>query len=406
MDPENDQEACPCESGLPFPQCCGVPGRTALSADVSLYLPERESEKSVRVTSQIQAAIDTFDRNPDLFPARINFFDDKAFFVKMSPHWYRESVFLDPGRIKGTFVAEASLHWVQEKTDVIQWQPLAFIFHTAFCGSTLMSQALDALYETVPLREPEVLGNLMMYLRSGAQDVNKVSWFSRVLLLLSRRYDGQQIPVIKANDYANPLLMDLLQWQNEIPVLFMYTPMREFLAGCLKAENRQQWIKQRFDSIKPFAHEVIGVSALPDIAENAYGEMACVYWSYNVAYFMKSQSSNPPRIHSLDFNTMLKHPAECIKACADLFELRQKPGINVDEMIQSLFGVYSKNSNFKYSPEQRELDIDRTLQTHAESVEQAEKLADYLWENLDGAKPNNIRDNIAQIELPAALLKV
>ncbi|MCI0507403.1 MAG: hypothetical protein L0Z73_15020 [Gammaproteobacteria bacterium] len=240
---------CPCESGLTFSGCCGVENRSAVSADISAVVSANGIIEKYKLTPQIQSAINLIHSNPDLFPARINFFESKAWFVKMSPRWYRESVFLDPGRIKGTFVIETDLTWLREVCERITWQLASFIFHTAFCGSTLMSQALDALFDCLPLREPEVLGNVLVYERPHAEAENQRTWLHCVLHLLSRRYEPDQAVVVKANDHANPLTLALAKSGYHVPMLFMYTPLSEFLAGCLKAKNRREWIAQRYKSV-------------------------------------------------------------------------------------------------------------------------------------------------------------
>jgi hypothetical protein len=372
---------CPCESGIPYEQCCGTTDRTAVNADILGVISNGRMEEPNRVPPPLRAAIDNITTHPDLFPARINFFDDKAFLVKMSPRWYRESVFLDPARIKGTCVIQTDLAWLQAAADHIPWQPTGLIFHTAFCGSTLMAQALDALYESLPLREPEVLGNVMFYLKSkqsnqqAGGEQGKPQWLERVMRLLSRRVIPQQGTVIKANDYANPLMIDLLHWRNDLPILFMYTPLEEFLAGCLKAENRRAWIRGRYQSIPAGAADLLGGVEIAALDDNAYGEMAAVYWSYNVALYHRARLAAAPKLRSLDFNAMLANPLEAIQLSGALLGLQPLDGVSADTEINRLFGVYSKNSRFKYSPQQRRHDIQSILEKHPEERQQAERLA-------------------------------
>jgi hypothetical protein len=382
MNDSNQQhQLCPCGSGLNYTECCGVPDRRAINADIMACISPDGSIAHGSVTPQIEQALQTISTSPDLFPARIRFADDKAYFVKMSPQWYSESVFLDPARMKGTYVIESNLQWTQTIAENIAWHPTNFIFHTAFCGSTLMAQALDAMFNSLPLREPEVLGNVLFFLRSSpGNDKEKNPWLERVVRLLSRSYDPLQHVVIKANDNANPLMIDLLKWRSDIPVLFMYTPLSEFLVGCLKADNRRAWIRQRFNAIKPLAPSLLNLESELSVDDNAYGEMAATYWSYNIAlYFNARQSSQ--QIRNLDFNQMLIQPRESVEACARLFGLQARADADHDNEINKLFGVYSKNSNFKYSPQQRANDIQRILEKNPDHLEAAERLATELLQN-------------------------
>lgn len=372
---------CPCESGLLFSECCGVENRRAINADILAFVAEDGSFEKHNLTQQIQSSLTSVGNNPDLFPARVDFFNNKAWFVKMSPRWYRESIFLDPARIKGTVVIEADLNWLQHICDNIVLPPGSFIFHTAFCGSTLMSQALDALFQCLPLREPEVLGNLLVYQRSNSQNNANHQPVDQVLRLLSRRYAKNEPVVVKANDYANPLMRTLFESSYSIPVLFMYTPLSEFLAGCLKAKNRLEWISQRYRSIAKFAAQRLNMQPDLQIGEEAYGKMAAVYWSYNIALYLDVARHAASPMRSLDFNQMLDRPLEAVTAAATLFGLEAHQGVDVSEEIERLFGVYSKNSKFTYSPEQRANDIQLLLRQHHKDLEEAEQLAQQLLEN-------------------------
>jgi hypothetical protein len=376
-------ELCPCDSGLLYAQCCGTPDRAAVNAEILATISENRNDQN-NLTPQLRKALDSITTLPDFFPARINFFDDKAFFVKMSPRWYSESVFLDPARIKGTCVIQTDLNWLRTATDQIPWLPATMIFHTAFCGSTLMAQALDALFNCLPLREPEVLGNVLFYINAknpNAQNgdkLDKETWLERVMRLLSRRYEPQQGVVIKANDYANPLMIDLLQWRKDLPLLFMYTPLKEFLAGCLKAENRHDWIRGRYKAIATVASGIFDNQAITCLDDNSLGEMAAVYWSYNIALYYKAWQLSEQNIHSLDFNTMLAKPLPSIEACGKLFGLQPRSNVDPANEIDKLLGVYSKNSKFKYSPQQRFEDIQRTLDKYTAQSQSAECLARHL----------------------------
>lgn len=391
MNDSMQHQLCPCGSGLDYTQCCGVPERRAINADIMACISPDGSIEQGSVTPQIKQALQTVSSSPDLFPARIRFADDKAYFVKMSPQWYSESVFLDPARIKGTYVIESNLQWAQTVAENIAWHPTSFIFHTAFCGSTLMAQALDAMFNSLPLREPEVLGNVLFYLRSSpANDEDKSPWLERIVRLLSRSYHPQQYVVIKTNDNANPLMIDLLKWRSDTPVLFMYTPLSEFLVGCLKADNRRAWIRQRFNAVKSLAPSLLNTDNNLSVDDNAFGEMAAVYWSYNIALYREARQYSSQQIRCLDFNHMLARPREAVDACGRLFGLQALPDVDHDSEINKLFGVYSKNSNFKYSPQQRTNDIQRILKNNSDHLEAALHLArellqkDYPEKDLPG----------------------
>jgi len=390
-DKPEKHEPCPCDSGLTYEQCCGIANRTAENADIVAHLTIDSIETNGQLTPQMDTALESFETSPDLFPARFNFFEKKAWFVKMSPRWYSESVFLDPARIRGTCVILSEFERLQQMTQGIAWQPSAYIFHTAFCGSTLMAQALDAVFNCLPLREPEVLGNLQVYINSQATGSAQKSeqepeqennaWLDRILLLLSRRYEPDQAAVIKANDFANQMMIKLLECPREIPVLFMYTPLAEFVAACLKADNRRAWIRARYQLVSPHAPQLLKLPAGLTINDDDYAQMAAIYWCFNIALYLQAWQHFPEKLHSLDFNAMLAQPRESVEACGRLFGLELLDDIDVNEQINGLLGTYSKNSKFNYSPQQRTDDISRLLAEYKTEMDAADQLAHQLLAN-------------------------
>lgn len=393
MDNDPNGTLCPCDSGFDYGDCCGKQDRT--QPHVVATVTAAGVNAAEPLTSQIQAALEHIRTDPTLFPARINFVEGQAYFIKMSPRTYQDSVFMDPGRIKGSCIIQSDLAWLQHISDVIPVQRSAFIFHTAFCGSTLMSQALDAVFHTLPIREPELLGNLLMYLRNPANSAeDKNAWYRRVMALLSRRFEARNPAVIKGNDYANPVMLAMIERHADSPMLFMYTPLQEFLAGCLKADNRKQWIAQRYTALRLPIIRQLGLGADFTLDDDAYGELAAVYWAYNIALFQQAYRAAPASVRSLEFSTMLENPAFAVARCGEWFGLQAIEGVKFEEALAPLLGVYSKNSNFSYSAAQRELDLVRILDAHPAELASAEALARTLLgaDYPQGALPGGLLD--------------
>ncbi len=379
---------CPCESGLQHLYCCGAPDRTELNT-IASFIDEGEATIN-QLTPELQIALREIKHVPDWFPVTLNLFKNYVQFVKMSPFWYQQSIFLDADRILGTCAMEADLKWLTDETKGIAWQATPFIFHTAFCGSTLMSKALANIYDSLPLREPEALGSLQSYWQSNIAIKEKKAWFDRVMGLLARRYEPEQIVVVKANDYVNALIKPLLEWHPDISILFMYTPLSEFLAGCLKDETRRQWIRERYHFIYDTAAQQLN---LPDdlvIEHEAYGKMAAIYWCCNIVLYLQARQRLPQQLRSLDFNRMLAHPIDSVQACAQWFGLKELPDMTPAYEISTLFSFYSKGENYAYSSEKRREDINILLSAHPAQLEAAETLArkilgnDYPSEHLPG----------------------
>lgn len=396
MNTTKSDEHCPCGSGLAFTKCCGVEGRTALNTDMVAALDRNGNPVVGSLTEELTTAINQIAVSPDMFFARFQFIEERAYAIKMTPQYYQDTVFLEPGRIKGTCFIEAHFKWIESVAESIPLQKMPIIFHTAFCGSTLMSQALHAAYNVLSLREPECLNNLLTLFRSQLRsEYFNDDWLEIVLKLLSRRYQPETTTVVKTNDFSNPMMIEILNRHEGIPCLFMYTPLNEFVAGCLKAENRRQWISGRYKSTLQYTDELFAEEFDPEsIDDQAFAEMAAFYWSYNIALFFQSWRAHPERIRSLDFNAMLSDPMQAITTCGEWFGLEKSTDPESAEKIDALFGVYSKNSSMSYSPQQRQDDIQKQLADYADELEKAQQLATQL-----------LGDDYPKDGLPAALLE-
>lgn len=369
---------CPCGSGYAIDTCCGFPGRTALNAPVVAKLQDGVliSNGSAVVSENLRKASTRLE-TPELYPAQINFSERRAFFVKMTADSYRQSVFLDPARMKGSCVIETTLDELAKIADKLRWRESIYIFHTAFCGSTLMAQALEANYHCLPLKEPECLGNVLVYMRGQAGEDGLV-WLDRCMRLLARTYSEQEIAVVKVNDYVNPLLLWLRQRRSTTPMLFMYTPVEEFLAGCIKAENRKRWLLQRVNSVKPLLEAILPGAAAYNLSSDDFGGLAALYWSYNIALFWMAWEKSPTNLWSLDFNQLLANPEEVLLVYAKRLNLPPRQALPGAIVVATVFDRYSKNSSHQYSAIQRQDDLAQLLNDHPQHRDRALQVAKEL----------------------------
>ena len=241
---QSTNSPCPCESGREFSVCCG----NDINTDLNFVFDLAADTNLQPLSNELKLAVDNINKEPGLFPIEIDFINDDVELVKMSPYWYSESTFLDRDRVQGRCAIKADINWLQSHVDKTQWQPLPFIFHSAFCGSTLMVNALELFFNTLPLREPDVLGKLLnCHLSDDVTAAQEQEYQYLVMSLLSRRFDPAQVPIYKGNDLQNAYVSTLLDWPAEFPLLFMYTGLNDFIAGCIKVDIRIDWITDRYE---------------------------------------------------------------------------------------------------------------------------------------------------------------
>ncbi len=147
--------------------------------------------------------------SPDWLLAGIDTAHDRFQFARVSRKTYRDSAFLDhriqprPEELRS--VSGEDVDRVLAECDP---SPAGWVFHTAFCCSTLLAQCLEVGDRTLVLREPVVLSRLAAESRTPADTAGE-EVRRRVLRLVERTY-GDEIVIVKPSNYANALLHEML----------------------------------------------------------------------------------------------------------------------------------------------------------------------------------------------------
>lgn len=369
-----EENPCPCNSGITFPDCCGatITDNYKIVGDL-----ETKSDQFMPQTEAIAHAIQEICNTPDLFPAYMSFHTGQVEYVKMSERWFNESIFLDPKRIMGSYALSATTDHLAYVSNTIQAKQSSLIFHTAFCGSTLISKALAELFHTLPVREPQILDELQnLFFNDDIDAAEKSKWLQRVSAILSRTFHSDDVAIIKTNDYANALLPVFLKTFTKTPVLFLYVPLSEFLAACLKDETRHAWILSRYRSCRAHLAAILGINDNElELKTSQLGKMAALYWAYNILLFDNAFECFPEQLRSLNFNRFIKTPISTLERCASFFKLTERQAVDKHTEMDWLLSVHSKNTMYDYNPEKRQRDIENILAENKDILKSAEGFA-------------------------------
>lgn len=196
-----------------------------------------------------------------------------------------------------------------------------FIFHSAFCCSTLMSRALDVEGSATVLHEPNALVDLAGLLpRSGWPDEHRLA-LGTVLDLLERPHRAGERTVIKPSDFANPLIDPILALRPESRILLMYSALPDFLLTVARRGRKYRswarsaatiwWRHPQFES-----KGTSDPSLLTDL------EVAAFLWLQHMAQFARLLAELPPgRAATLRADSFLAEPARAIHSASSHFGL-------------------------------------------------------------------------------------
>lgn len=135
---------------------------------------------------------------------------------------------------------------------VLAMQPAAgrlhFIFHTAFCRSTLLVRALDAPGIVVGLNEPGIIASIV---NSGEAAAPLIA---PLLALLARPHSYGEAVVVKPTDHANMLMPALLRHRPDARAVLMTNDLPVFLNSVVRRGMMgRRWARQLFLEMQSYA---------------------------------------------------------------------------------------------------------------------------------------------------------
>ncbi len=315
--------------------------------------------------------------DPAWFPHALDLERRNIEFARIDRAGLAHEAFLD-GRMAGSVKATASA-----PIDVLAGlakKPLhgpAFIFHTAFCCSTLMARALDIPGQILALKEPDILMGLANAYRMAKneparRDLDQTR--DLILGLLARPHQENERVVIKVTNTANNLAP--IMATSDARIIFLNGDLRGFLVSVLKkGEACKAFVRKQYTI---FALDREGVSAIPE--RQALGltdlQIAALVWRHQMEMFARLLSApGSDNLRSLGFRRLLDHPAETLLAANTHLALGAD-----DAAIKAMAtgSVFKKNAKFgdeRYDAAARAKDEADLVARHNEELTMIENWA-------------------------------
>lgn len=310
--------------------------------------------------------INTILKNPHMYP--VAFDGDSCCFVRMDREQFQNSIFTDPPRIKSvnneSFVVQTSAlldRFLRNKKKSIDCH---FIFHTANCGSTLLSRALDYPGVTIGYREPFTLRQLGVEhnrFQNTGGDLERL-WsdkLSLILHLLSRRFSSHEKPLVKANIPVNFILEEIFSRSKQSKGIFLYATLEDFLISSLKIEQRRNWVATVISQLKDAIFSMPVLSGM-SIGSLSIEKLSALLWVVQIIKYQDAINQSL-QIKSINSDLFFKQPLEILDAVSGYFGLGITSEMNETTISSGLFSAYSKNPNFHFDEAMRESIRSRAL---------------------------------------------
>ncbi|QHL90372.1 hypothetical protein GVO57_05390 [Sphingomonas changnyeongensis] len=283
--------------------------------------------------------------------------------------------------------AERAVHAVDRRALVAAVQPVRrpvhFIFHSAFCCSTLIARLLDHDGVALALKEPVLINDLVGWRHRGAQPRAVAEMLDHGLTLLARGFDPAESVVIKPANVMFGLYRAALAMRPEAQALFLHAPLPIYLSSILKkGMEGRLWVRtligiQRLDGLP--ARLGLDDHALLHMTDL---QIAAAGWLAQHALFRDLLAEfGPGRVRTLDSEVFLDRPADAISALAGHFRL----GLDSDRIAATLagpaFNTDSKRTSEGFSRADRQITYDRAAEQHRDEYDKVLVWADAVARN-------------------------
>lgn len=268
---------------------------------------------------------------PDYYLHSVDLNAGECHFMKLSDDAYRRSSFMDHRlQAQSSEVAQASLAEMQRLVAQSRLdrrpEPIGYIFHTAFCCSTLISRCLDIDGRSRALREPAVLMQMANYKRTAnPYYTDSGRWqqlLSMVLLLLAKPQVNGEVVIIKPTNAANLLANDIVRMPRSRGILLLYSSLDQFLISIIKkGEEGRRFIRKLFNVIRMDSDRsnALPVEALVPLTDL---QIAAFVWYLQMDTYLKLLAEYPSAaVRTLNCDEFLAAPVATLARLCALLEI-------------------------------------------------------------------------------------
>lgn len=241
-----------------------------------------------------------------------------------------------------------------------------FVFHTAFCGSTLLTRLLQGQWVTA-LREPRILHGLSL---EKHREFRRIENADRVLTdtlsLLFRPWRQEDAVIVKPTNVVNNLLKEICD--TETRAILLFSSFEDFVLSCLKkrpaSDVAVEWMaKQLMQGTR-----VARAMRLEPGQRFNLVESCAIAWFSQMERFRDLLRERPRVAVTLSDTDLLDRPSD---ACSEIRKWLYLPGLMTNEHhADSVLEVDSKSGVPFNAAENVQLEA-RMREQHRGLLEQA-----------------------------------
>lgn len=251
--------------------------------------------------------------------------------------------------------------------------PIHFIFHSAYCASTMLVRALDVPGSAMGLSEPVILNDMVGWRSRGADVQMQARVMDDALGQLSRPWAPGEAVIVKPSNIYNSLGLGALGLRPNAKALLLHAPLEAFLLSIArKGMWCRLWARELLELL--LGQGMIDLGFEPrDFLRQTDLQVAGVGWLAQQMQFHRiAKHFGAGRIASLDSETLTGDPASSVAKVATHFGLNKSNA--ADYADHPAIGRNSK-SGAGFERGERQLDQTRAREVYGDEIE---KVAEWI----------------------------
>jgi hypothetical protein len=224
-------------------------------------------------------------------------------------------------------------------------RPLGIVFHSAFCGSTLLTKALSRPGVAIGFSEPVIFNDLVGWRLRGSGGAAIARSADAGMRLMARPFGPKETVIVKLSNLANPLAELLLALNPKAKAIFLYAPLDTFLISVArKGVACRAWVRTLAERYLPLGmFEPLSLTPA-DLFLQTDLQLAASCWLAQHLLFARLMAKiGPARLRPLNAEVMLGDTVSAIMMVAHQFDLGLRPGDTDKIAAGEAFGRHSKD---------------------------------------------------------------
>jgi len=255
---------------------------------------------------------------------------------------------------------------------------LHFVFHSAYCCSTMVARAFDRPGWAMGLKEPLILNDLVGWRRRGGQGPDMASVLDDVLTLMARPFMPGEAVVVKPSNIANGLAAPMMALRPEARALLLRAPLRTYLGSVAKKGlDGRLWVRTLLLGLLDDGLVDLGFSSRDYLGLSDL-QVAAVGWLAQQAVFQNLvERFGPGRVRTLDSGALTADPHGAMAGIATLFGLPLDEAAVAEIVAGPAFTRHSKH-DVAFAVADRAEEHRHAAEIHADEIDKVARWAEVV----------------------------